>query len=172
MVLVEFDIHQPLKVKDLEDISLLYDNDIAMDFNTFINYMDNEVFYPYIKNSKNYLIKSNLPLLSKKEEQMIQQELDIKNILLSFDNNLKELDNFRKELYKFNGNIRELVEFPVFISEKEEDKDDIPFDKDDTAQKIAFLKEKMKNFIGYEDVFLKKAEIFDDIVCLSVEVML
>lgn len=172
MVLVEFDIHQPFNLKDLENISLLYDNDIAMDFNTFINYMNNEVFYSYIKNSKNYLIKNNLPLLSKREEDMIQQELDIKNILLSFDNNLKELDNFRKELYKFNGNIRELVEFPVFISEKEEDKDDIPFDKDDTAQKIAFLKEKMKNFIGYEDVFLKKAEIFDDIVCLSVEVML
>ena len=141
MVLVEFDIHQPLNLKDLENISLLYDNDVAMDFNIFINYMNNEVFYPYINNSKNYLIKSNLLLLSKKEEYMSQKELDIKNILLSFDNNLKELDNFRKE-------------------------------QDSTAQKISFLKEKMKNFIGYEEAFLKKAEIFDDIVCLSLEVIL
>lgn len=162
MVLVEFDIHQPLNLKDLENISLLYDNDVAMDFNIFINYLNNEVFYPYINNSKNYLIKSNLLLLSKKEEYMSQKELDIKNILLSFDNNLKELDNFRKELYKFNGDIKELVEFPVLISEEE----------DSTAQKISFLKEKMKNFIGYEEAFLKKAEIFDDIVCLSLEVIL
>lgn len=164
MVLVEFDIHQPLNLKDLENISLLYDNDVAIDFNTFINYMNNEVFYPYINNSKNYLIKNNLLLLSKKEEYMSQKELDIRNILLSFDNNLKELDNFRKELYKFNGDIKELVEFPVLISEKEEE--------DSTAQKISFLKEKMKNFIGYEEAFLKKAEIFDDIVCLSLEVIL
>lgn len=164
MVLVEFDIHQPLNLKDLENISLLYDNDVAIDFNTFINYMNNEVFYPYINNSKNYLIKNNLLLLSKKEEYMSQKELDIRNILLSFDNNLKELDNFRKELYKFNGNIKELVEFPVLISEEEEE--------DNTAQKISFLKEKMKNFIGYEESFLKKAEIFDDIVCLSLEVIL
>ena len=164
MVLVEFDIHQPLNLKDLENISLLYDNDVAMDFNIFINYMNNEVFYPYINNSKNYLIKSNLLLLSKKEEYMSQKELDIKNILLSFDNNLKELDNFSKELYKFNGDIKELVEFPVLISEEEEE--------DSTAQKISFLKEKMKNFIGYEEAFLKKAEIFDDIVCLSLEVIL
>lgn len=163
MVLVEFDIHQPLNLKDLENISLLYDNDVAIDFNTFINYMNNEVFYPYINNSKNYLIKNNLLLLSKKEEYMSQKELDIRNILLSFDNNLKELDNFRKELYKFNGDIKELVEFPVLISEEEEDS---------TAQKISFLKEKMKNFIGYEEAFLKKAEIFDDIVCLSLEVIL
>ena len=164
MVLVEFDIHQPLNLKDLENISLLYDNDVAMDFNIFINYLNNEVFYPYINNSKNYLIKNNLLLLSKKEEYMSQKELDIRNILLSFDNNLKELDNFRKELYKFNGDIKELVEFPVLISEKEEE--------DNTAQKISFLKEKMKNFIGYEEAFLKKAEIFDDIVCLSLEVIL
>lgn len=164
MVLVEFDIHQPLNLKDLENISLLYDNDVAIDFNTFINYMNNEVFYPYINNSKNYLIKNNLLLLSKKEEYMSQKELDIRNILLSFDNNLKELDNFRKELYKFNGDIKELVEFPVLISEEEEE--------DNTAQKISFLKEKMKNFIGYEESFLKKAEIFDDIVCLSLEVIL
>lgn len=164
MVLVEFDIHQPLNLKDLENISLLYDNDVAMDFNIFINYLNNEVFYPYINNSKNYLIKSNLLLLSKKEEYMSQKELDIKNILLSFDNNLKELDNFRKELYKFNGDIKELVEFPVLIREEEEE--------DSTAQKISFLKEKMKNFIGYEEAFLKKAEIFDDIVCLSLEVIL
>ena len=95
---------------------------------------------------------------------MSQKELDIKNILLSFDNNLKELDNFRKELYKFNGDIKELVEFPVLISEEEEE--------DSTTQKISFLKEKMKNFIGYEEAFLKKAEIFDDIVCLSLEVIL
>ena len=95
---------------------------------------------------------------------MSQKELDIRNILLSFDNNLKELDNFRKELYKFNGDIKELVEFPVLISEEEEE--------DNTAQKISFLKEKMKNFIGYEEVFLKKAEIFDDIVCLSLDVIL
>ena len=94
---------------------------------------------------------------------MSQKELDIRNILLSFDNNLKELDNFRKELYKFNGDIKELVEFPVLISEEEEDS---------TAQKISFLKEKMKNFIGYEEAFLKKAEIFDDIVCLSLDVIL
>ena len=164
MVLVEFDIHQPLNLKDLENISLLYDNDVAMDFNIFINYMNNEVFYPYINNSKNYLIKNNLLLLSKKEEYMSQKELDIKNILLSFDNNLKELDNFRKKLYKFNGDIKELVEFPVLISEKEEE--------DSTAQKISFLKEKMKNFIGYEEAFLKKTEIFDDIVCLSLDVIL
>ena len=163
MVLVEFDIHQPLNLKDLENISLLYDNDVAIDFNIFINYLNNEVFYPYINNSKNYLIKSNLLLLSKKEEYMSQKELDIRNILLSFDNNLKELDNFRKELYKFNGDIKELVEFPVLISEEEED---------NTAQKISFLKEKMKNFIGYEEAFLKKAEIFDDIVCLSLDVIL
>ena len=166
MVLVEFDIHQPLNLKDLENISLLYDNDVAMDFNIFINYLNNEVFYPYINNSKNYLIKSNLLLLSKKEEYMSQKELDIRNILLSFDNNLKELDNFRKELYKFNGDIKELVEFPVLISEEEEE------EEDSTAQKISFLKEKMKNFIGYEESFLKKAEIFDDIVCLSLEVIL
>ena len=164
MVLVEFDIHQPLNLKDLENISLLYDNDVAMDFNIFINYLNNEVFYPYINNSKNYLIKNNLLLLSKKEEYMSQKELDIKNILLSFDNNLKELDNFRKKLYKFNGDIKELVEFPVLISEKEEE--------DSTAQKISFLKEKMKNFIGYEEAFLKKTEIFDDIVCLSLDVIL
>ena len=163
MVLVEFDIHQPLNLKDLENISLLYDNDVAIDFNIFINYLNNEVFYPYINNSKNYLIKNNLLLLSKKEEYMSQKELDIRNILLSFDNNLKELDNFRKELYKFNGDIKELVEFPVLISEEEEDS---------TAQKISFLKEKMKNFIGYEEAFLKKAEIFDDIVCLSLDVIL
>ena len=164
MVLVEFDIHQPLNLKDLENISLLYDNDVAIDFNIFINYLNNEVFYPYINNSKNYLIKSNLLLLSKKEEYMSQKELDIRNILLSFDNNLKELDNFRKKLYKFNGDIKELVEFPVLISEKEEE--------DSTAQKISFLKEKMKNFIGYEEAFLKKSEIFDDIVCLSLDVIL
>ena len=58
MVLVEFDIHQPLNLKDLENISLLYDNDVAIDFNIFINYLNNEVFYPYINNSKNYLIKN------------------------------------------------------------------------------------------------------------------
>ena len=40
MVLVEFDIHQPLNLKDLENISLLYDNDVAMDFNIFINYLN------------------------------------------------------------------------------------------------------------------------------------
>ena len=84
--------------------------------------------------------------------------------ILILANNDLGLDNFRKELYKFNGDIKELVEFPVLISEKEEE--------DSTAQKISFLKEKMKNFIGYEEAFLKKAEIFDDIVCLSLDVIL
>ena len=168
MVLIKFDLEQEINLKDLDDISLLYNSDISLDFKDFIDYLNKDIIYPYLNNSKNYLIKTNAPLLMKNEEDMIQQEKDIKNILLSFDYNLVQLDNFKKAMNSFNGNLKELIDFPVEITPII----DAFGDEDGTKQKIDFLKSKMSIFLNYEKYFLKKDIIYDDIVCISEKVVI
>ena len=168
MVLVKFDLEQDFNLKDLEDISLLYNSDISLDFKDFIDYLNKDIIYPYLNNSKNYLIKTNIPLLMKNEEDMIQQEKDIKNILLSFDYNLVQLDCFKKAMNNFNGNLKELIDFPVEITPVI----DAFGDEDGTKQKIDFLKNKMSIFLNYEKNFLKKDIIFDDIIWISEKVVI
>ena len=168
MVLVNFDLEQDFNLKDLEDISLLYNSDISLDFKDFINFLDKDIIYPYLKKHNNYLIKSNVPLLMKNEDGMAQQEKDIKNILLSFDCNLVQLDNFKKAMNAFNGNLKELINFPVELTPIV----DAFGDKDGTKQKIDFLKNKMSIFLNYEKYFLKKDIIYDDIICISEKVVI
>ena len=168
MVLVNFDLEQDFNLKDLEDISLLYNSDISLDFKDFINFLDKDIIYPYLKKHNNYLIKSNVPLLMKNEDGMAQQEKDIKNILLSFDYNLVQLDNFKKAMNAFNGNLKELINFPVEITPVI----DAFGDEDGTKQKIDFLKNKMSIFLNYEKYFLKKDIIYDDIICISEKVVI
>jgi len=168
MVLIKFDLEQEINLKDLDDISLLYNSDISLDFKDFIDYLNKDIIYPYLNNSKNYLIKTNAPLLMKNEEDMIQQEKDIKNILLSFDYNLVQLDNFKKAMNSFNGNLKELIDFPVEITPII----DAFGDEDGTKQKIDFLKSKMSIFLNYEKYFLKKDIIYDDIICISEKVVI
>ena len=168
MVLVNFDLEQDFNLKDLEDISLLYNSDISLDFKDFINFLDNDIIYPYLKKHNNYLIKSNVPLLMKNEDGMSQQEKDIKNILLSFDYNLVQLDNFKKAMNSFNGNLKELIDLPVELTPII----DAFGDEDGTKQKIDFLKSKMSIFLNYEKYFLKKDIIYDDIICISEKVVI
>ena len=168
MVLVNFDLKQDFNLKDLEDISLLYNSDISLDFKDFINFLDKDIIYPYLKKHNNYLIKSNVPLLMKNEDGMAQQEKDIKNILLSFDCNLVQLDNFKKAMNAFNGNLKELINFPVELTPVV----DAFGDEDGTKQKIDFLKNKMSIFLNYEKYFLKKDIIYDDIICISEKVVI
>jgi len=168
MVLIKFDLKQEINLKDLDDISLLYNSDISLDFKDFIDYLNKDIIYPYLNNSKNYLIKTNIPLLMKNEEDMIQQEKDIKNILLSFDYNLVQLDNFKKAMNSFNGNLKELIDLPVEITPVI----DAFGDEDGTKQKIDFLKSKMSIFLNYEKYFLKKDIIYDDIICISEKVVI
>ena len=168
MVLVNFDLEQDFNLKDLEDISLLYNSDISLDFKDFINFLDKDIIYPYLKKHNNYLIKSNVPLLMKNEDGMSQQEKDIKNILLSFDYNLVQLDNFKKAMNSFNGNLKELIDLPVELTTII----DAFGDEDGTKQKIDFLKNKMSIFLNYEKYFLKKDIIYDDIICISEKVVI
>ena len=168
MVLVNFDLEQDFNLKDLEDISLLYNSDISLDFKDFINFLDKDIIYPYLKKHNNYLIKSNVPLLMKNEDGMSQQEKDIKNILLSFDYNLVQLDNFKKAMNSFNGNLKELIDLPVELTPII----DAFGDEDGTKQKIDFLKNKMSIFLNYEKYFLKKDIIYDDIICISEKVVI
>lgn len=168
MVLIKFDLEQDFNLKDLEDISLLYNSDISLDFKDFINFLDKDIIYPYLKSHNNYLIKTNIYLLMKNEEDMIQQEKDIKNILLSFDYNLVQLDNFKKAMNNFNGNLKELINFPVELTPII----DSFGDEDGTKQKIDFLKNKMSDFLPYEKFFSKKDIIYDDIICISEKVVI
>ena len=168
MVLIKFDLEQDFNLKDLEDISLLYNSDISLDFKDFINFLDKDIIYTYLKNHNNYLIKTNALLLIKNEEDMIQQEKDIKNILLSFDYNLVQLDNFKKAMNAFNGNLKELIDFPIELTPII----DSFGDEDGTKQKIDFLKNKMSIFLNYEKYFLKKDIIYDDIICISEKVVI
>ena len=62
MVLVKFDLEQDFNLKDLEDISLLYNSDISLDFKDFISFLDKDIIYPYLKKHNNYLIKVNAPI--------------------------------------------------------------------------------------------------------------
>ena len=168
MVLVNFDLEQDFNLKDLEDISLLYNSDISLDFKDFINFLDKDIIYPYLKKHNNYLIKSNVPLLMKNEDGMAQQEKDIKNILLSFDCNLVQLDNFKKAMNSFNGNLKELIDLPVEITPVI----DAFGDEDGTKQKIDFLKSKMSILVEYERYCLDNDIIYDDIICISEKVVI
>ena len=99
---------------------------------------------------------------------MTQQEKDIKNILLSFDCNLVQLDNFKKAMNAFNGNLKELIDLPVEITPVV----DAFGDEDGTKQKIDFLKSKMSIFLNFYKYFLKKDIIYDDIICISEKVVI